>query len=72
LAGLATAGAVIWNAPQSGAKTREQIRDRFEGVLFDALDMRDKLSTVPSPDAKPAEPVAAAVSSIATGAGAPS
>jgi hypothetical protein len=37
----ATAGAVaaFWNAPQSGHRTRTQIQQAVEGVLFKALDM---------------------------------
>lgn len=48
LAGIASAGAVIWNAPQPGARTREQIREQFEQVLFGLLDMTAHLSTVRS------------------------
>lgn len=46
LAGLAAAGATVWNAPQAGAKTREQIVEAVEGALFAVLDMKDKLTTV--------------------------
>jgi len=39
LGGIAGAGAMIWNAPQSGARTREQIQEWVERVLFKVLDM---------------------------------
>lgn len=50
LAGIASAGAVLWNAPQAGARTREQIREQIERVLFGLLDMTDRLSTVGGQD----------------------
>jgi hypothetical protein len=31
--------AAFWNAPQSGHRTRTQIQQAVEGVLFKALDM---------------------------------
>jgi hypothetical protein len=38
--GAATgAAAAIWNAPQSGRKTRVQIQQSIEGALFKVLDM---------------------------------
>lgn len=42
LAGLVAAGATIWNAPQAGTRTREQILETVEGVLFKVLDMPAK------------------------------
>lgn len=38
LGGLAGAAALIWNAPQPGARTREQIQETVESVLFKLLD----------------------------------
>jgi hypothetical protein len=37
----ATAGAAVafWNAPQSGRRTRDQIQQSVERILFKALDM---------------------------------
>ena len=65
LAGLAAAGATVWNAPQAGARTREQIVATVEGGLFAVLDMKDKLTTVATPPitpvgAQPTEPIASA------------
>ena len=54
LGGIAGAGATIWNAPQPGARTREQIQERFEAVLFKLLDMPQALRG----QAAPAAPVA--------------
>lgn len=54
---IVAAGATIWNAPQAGARTREQIRETIEGALFAVLDMKDRLTTVGTsvPAATPAE-----------------
>lgn len=38
LGGLAGAAYLIWNAPQPGARTREQIQETIEGVIFKLLD----------------------------------
>jgi gas vesicle protein len=38
LGGLAGAAVVIWNAPQPGARAREQIMETIEGVIFKLLD----------------------------------
>lgn len=58
LAGIAAAGATVWNAPQAGARTREQIVETVEGALFAVLDMKDKLTTIDTPAAPvvPPEP----------------
>lgn len=53
IGGLAGAGALLWNAPQSGARTREQIVEAFEGVLFKVLDMPEKLVGVRGPEITP-------------------
>jgi len=39
LGAIAGGGAMLWNAPQSGARTREQIREFVESALFAVLDM---------------------------------
>jgi hypothetical protein len=44
LGALVAAGATIWNAPQSGKRTREQIRESIEGVLFTVLDFPEKVA----------------------------
>ena len=44
LGALVAAGATIWNAPQSGKRTREQIRETVEGVLFAVLDFPEKVT----------------------------
>ena len=44
LGALVAAGATIWNAPQSGKRTREQIRETVEGVLFTMLDFPEKVA----------------------------
>jgi hypothetical protein len=54
LAGIVSAGAVLWNAPQPGARTREQLREGMESVLFTLLDMKDRLSTVDPAEEPPA------------------
>ncbi len=33
---------MVWNAPQPGERTREQIQEFAEGVLFKLLDMPQK------------------------------
>jgi hypothetical protein len=43
---LAGAGAMLWNAPQPGERTREQIMETLEGTLFKLLDAPEKLSGV--------------------------
>jgi hypothetical protein len=43
LGGIAGAAILIWNAPQPGWRTREQIQETFEGMLFKVLDMPEKL-----------------------------
>jgi gas vesicle protein len=44
LGAITAAGVVLWNAPQSGARTREQIIETFESFLFTVLDMPTKVS----------------------------
>jgi gas vesicle protein len=39
LGAAAGTAAAFWNAPQSGLRTRTQIQQAFEEVLFKALDM---------------------------------
>jgi hypothetical protein len=39
LGGIAAGAAMIWNAPQAGARTREQVLETIEGALFKLLDM---------------------------------
>lgn len=41
---LAGAGVLLWNAPQPGARTREQIMETLEGALFKLLDAPEMLS----------------------------
>ena len=54
LGALAAAGAVVWNAPQPGWRTREQIMDVVEGVLFRVLDFPETMSGLRAGD--PASP----------------
>lgn len=35
--GAAAAAATIWNSPQSGKKTRQQLTEKLEGALFTVL-----------------------------------
>ncbi len=44
LGAIAGVGAMLWNAPQSGARTREQIREFVESALFTVLDMPAKVT----------------------------
>jgi len=44
LGALVAAGATVWNAPQSGKQTREQIRETVEGALFTVLDFPEKIA----------------------------
>jgi len=37
LGGAAAAAAAIWNSPQSGKRTRQQITETVENVIFDVL-----------------------------------
>lgn len=37
IGGVGTAAAVVWNAPQSGEATRNQIADALESTIFSAL-----------------------------------
>ena len=46
LGGLAGAGAMLWNAPQPGERTREQIMETLEGTLFKLLEAPEILSGV--------------------------
>lgn len=39
LGGIIAGAAVVWNAPQAGARTREQILETVEGALFKVLDI---------------------------------
>ena len=48
LGSMAGLGAMIWNAPQSGERTREQLLDLAESVVFRILDF-------PASGLKPAE-----------------
>ena len=57
LGALAGAGVVIWNAPQPGWRTREQIMETVEGVLFRVLDFPEQMTGLRSP--APADSVAA-------------
>lgn len=61
LGAAAGAAAAIWNAPQSGHRTRTQIQQAFEGVLFKALDMtpfaNEPTDTVTATRPNVAEPV---------------
>lgn len=41
LGGVGAAAAVIWNAPQSGETTRNQIADAVESVVFSVLSADD-------------------------------
>lgn len=44
LGAVAAAAAVVWNAPQPGWRTREQIMEMVEGVLFRVLDFPETMS----------------------------
>jgi hypothetical protein len=44
LGALTAAGAVVWTAPQPGWRTREQIMETVEGVLFRVLDFPETMS----------------------------
>jgi hypothetical protein len=64
------AGVLIWNAPQPGWRTREQIMEMVEGVLFNVLDMPEKVSGMRSTtasDTLAAEEPAAVVPPIEVG-----
>lgn len=52
LAGLGAAAAVIWRAPQSGARTRAQIVGSVESTLFRALGMRADQTVAPTSSAE--------------------
>lgn len=39
LGATAGAAAALWNAPQSGRRTRDQIQQSIERIVFKALDM---------------------------------
>jgi hypothetical protein len=39
LGATAGAAAAFWNAPQSGRRTRDQLQQSVEGIIFKALDM---------------------------------
>lgn len=41
LGGAAAAAAAIWNSPQSGKRTRQQISETVESVIFDVLGTED-------------------------------
>jgi len=57
--GVATgAAAAIWNAPQSGRKTRVQIQQTLEEALFKVLDMTPF-------EVKPADTVTSSRSTVA-------
>ncbi len=43
LGSLAGAGIILWNAPQPGWKSREQVLEAFEGLLFKLLDIPGKI-----------------------------
>lgn len=53
LGALAAAGAVVWNAPQPGWRTREQIMEAVEGVLFRVLDFPETMSGLRASDPAP-------------------
>jgi hypothetical protein len=65
LGGIAAGAAMLWNAPQAGARTREQILETIEGALFKALDFpasrshgapAPAIAAAPKGDAAPADP----------------
>jgi hypothetical protein len=45
LGGLVGAGILIWNAPQPGWRTREQVIETAERLLFKLLDMPERFVT---------------------------
>jgi hypothetical protein len=52
LGGTAAAAAVIWNAPQSGERTRSQILEVVETIIFAALGANDAtVARILTPDA---------------------
>jgi len=55
---LAGAGVMLWKAPQPGARTREQIMETIEGVLFKLLDMPEKLVATRDDVGTPKQPTA--------------
>jgi hypothetical protein len=61
LGGAAAAAATIWNSPQSGKKTREQIAEKIEAGLFTLLGAGEAtMARVLTPEA-PAPAVTASV-----------
>ena len=64
IGGVGAAAAVIWNAPQSGETTRNQISDAIEAVLFsvlsadDATDARILSHQAPTPAPSSTSPAA--------------
>lgn len=61
LGGAAAAAAAIWNSPQSGKKTREQIAEKIETGLFTLLGAGEAtVARVLTPEA-PAPPAPAPV-----------
>jgi hypothetical protein len=51
VAGVASAAAVLWKLPRSGAQTRELIADRTEATLFNLMGMDDYLTGEKTPTA---------------------
>jgi hypothetical protein len=51
VSGVASAAAVLWKTPRSGAKTREMIADRTEATLFHVMGMDDYLTGEKTPTA---------------------
>jgi hypothetical protein len=51
VAGLASAAAVLWKIPRSGAETRAMIADRTEATLFNLMGMDDYVSGEKTPTA---------------------
>lgn len=51
VSGVASAAAVIWKTPRSGAKTREMIANRTEATLFQLMGMDDYLTGEKTPTA---------------------
>lgn len=49
VSGAASAAAVLWKTPRSGAKTREMIADRAEATLFHLMGMDDYLTGEKTP-----------------------
>ena len=65
LGGAAAAAAVIWNSPQSGKKTREQITETVETGLFTLLGAGESTVARVLTPAEPSPAVAPVIEQVA-------